>query len=80
MKKNLTYMLMLFMLGAKAQQNMISSITISMPTVLPANTNDWEITLPPVSITAQSKLDSSRNLPADVEESRILLTIKSILY
>jgi len=65
------------MLGAKAQQNMISSITINMPTALPANTNDWENTLPPVSITAQSKLDSSRNLPADLVESRILLTIKS---
>lgn len=76
-KKILTSLLLLFMHGANAQQNMISSITISMPPTVPANTNDWATALPPVSITAQAKLDSSRGLSPDVQESRILVTIKN---
>ena len=75
-KQLLTCLLLLCMVGAKAQ-NLISGISISTPTVLPANTADWATALPPVSITAQAKLDSSYQLPGEVIESRILLTIKN---
>ncbi len=57
-------------------QNLITPITISLPTNPPANTVEWATTMPPVMVTAQTKMQNGQ-INSAVIESRILVTIKS---
>ncbi len=57
-------------------QNLITPITISLPTNPPANTAEWATALPPVMITAQTRMLNGQISPI-VIESRVLVTIKS---
>ena len=53
----------------------ISSINITMPANPPANISNWGGVVPPVMITAQAQMRQGQ-VPGDVQESRILVTIK----
>ena len=53
----------------------VSSINISMPAQPSASTADWATSMPPVMITAQATLRNGQ-VPGNVVESRILVTIK----
>jgi hypothetical protein len=57
-------------------QNLVTPISINLPTNPPANTAEWATTMPPVMILAQTKLVNGQINPK-VIESRILVTIKS---
>jgi hypothetical protein len=56
-------------------QNLISPVTISLPTNPPANTVDWATAVPPVLLTAKGALQNGQ-LNGMVQESKILVTIK----
>lgn len=72
------FLLILFALIAIKgfSQYPISSINITLPAQPPANTNAWANGLPPFMIMAQAKLVNGQ-VPGNVVESRILVTIKS---
>ena len=53
----------------------ITNIGITMSPTPPANTANWSIIMPPVMITAQSKLNNGK-VPQEVIASKILVTIK----
>ena len=53
----------------------ITSINITMPANPPANTSDWATAMPPVMITAQAQMRNGQ-VPGDVQECKILVTIK----
>lgn len=57
-------------------QNMIRPITISLPPKPRANTADWAAAMPPVIITAQTKMENG-SIPYQVSEGTMLVTIKS---
>ena len=73
MKHLLNLLLVLAVFSAHAQYP-ISSINISLPSNLPANTADWAAAMPPVMITAQAQMRNGQ-VPGNVAESRILVTI-----
>lgn len=74
--KKILLLLISFYCVAAMGQNLIAPITISLPANPPANTADWATAMPPVMINAQSKLRNGQ-VPGEVLESRILVTIKS---
>ena len=53
----------------------VTNINITMSPTPPANTADWATSIPPVMITAQTKLINGQ-VPGNVQESKILVTIK----
>jgi alpha-tubulin suppressor-like RCC1 family protein len=57
-------------------QNLISPITITLPTNPPPNTAEWATSIPPLMIMAQTKLVNGQ-VSGMVIESKILVTIKS---
>ncbi|MEP7237452.1 MAG: hypothetical protein ABI685_06300 [Ferruginibacter sp.] len=74
MKRILFLLLSLTTLAGYAQYP-ISSINITMPANPAANTANWYPVMPPVMITAQAQMRQGQ-VPGDVQESRILVTIK----
>lgn len=56
-------------------QNIIQPITITMPATAQANTASWASSVPPIIITAQTKLQNGQ-VNGNVMESKILVTIK----
>lgn len=76
MKHFLTCILVFCLLSVQGQ-NQGSSITISMPSQMPAQTTSWPTAMPPVGITVQLKPDNNRAIPKEFIESRILVTIKN---
>jgi len=75
MKKILLLLLSCCCMAAMGQ-NLISPVTITMPANTPANTADWATAMPPVTIQAIVKPDSTRGVPGLVIEAKVLLTIK----
>ncbi|MBL7701749.1 MAG: hypothetical protein JNM14_05835 [Ferruginibacter sp.] len=75
MKKLLLFILN-FCFVAAMGQNLIAPISITLPASPPANTAEWATAMPPVMIMAQTKLRNGQ-VPGEVVESRILVTIKS---
>lgn len=57
-------------------QNLISPISITLPANPPANTAKWESAMPPVMVTAQTKMQNGQ-VSGIVMESRLLVTIKN---
>ncbi len=74
MKHILNLLLALCSLAATGQ-NLISPITITLPNNPPANTAEWAGAMPPLMITAQTKLVNGKVLPM-VTEGKIYVTIK----
>lgn len=72
MKQILILLLALCSLTGMAQQYPVSSISITLPPQPKPNTGDWAM---PFIITAQAKLVNGQ-VPGNLVESRILLTIK----
>ena len=72
MKQILILLLALCSLTGMAQQYPVSSISITLPPQPKPNTGDWAM---PFIITAQAKLFNGQ-VPGNLVESRILLTIK----
>jgi hypothetical protein len=73
--KRLLFLLFAFTTFAGYAQYPISSINISMPSSPAANTAAWTSAMPPVMITAQAQLRNGQ-VPGDVQECRILVTIR----
>jgi hypothetical protein len=57
-------------------QNLIGPVTITIPANIAANTADWATAMPPVTIQAIVKPDSTRGVPGLVIEAKVLVTIK----
>jgi hypothetical protein len=74
MKKILLFLLSCCCMAAMGQ-NMVNPVIITMPANTPANTAEWATAMPPVIITAQTKLQNGR-VDGAVVESKILVTIK----
>ena len=72
MKRLFILLLSLCTLAAKAQQYAVSSINITLPPQPRPNIGDWAM---PFVITAQARLVQGQ-VPANLVESRILVTIK----
>ena len=75
--KHFLTLIMAFCLLSVHGQNQLSSLTISMPSPMPAQIAGWASAMPPVSITAQLKPDNNRNIPKELLDSRILVSIKN---
>ncbi len=73
--KRILFLLCCMLSFAALAQNPIGPITISLPANPPADVSSWATTIPPVMITAQTKLQNGQ-VNGTVQESKILITIK----
>lgn len=73
--KKLLLLFISFWVWVSQAQNLIAPVSISLPASPSANTADWGTQLPPVMITAQSKLRNGQ-VPPEVVESKVLVTIR----
>ncbi len=73
--KKLFFLLLFSCFLAAMAQYPINSVTVTMPTTTPASTDAWGQTVPPFMILAQAQMRNGQ-LPPEVQECRILVTIK----
>lgn len=76
MKKILLLLISCYSLLANGQ-NLVSPISITLPSNPPANTADWATAIPSLRIIAQAKTTPNGQVSPLVVESRILVTIKA---
>lgn len=65
------------LLFLKATAQLPISARITMPSAMPANISEWATAMPPVTIQAMVKPDSTRGIPDVVLDAKILVTIKA---
>ena len=75
MKKHLVLLLLAISFQGFAQTNLITGINISLPANPDANIAEWSKSMPPLMISAQTRMENGRVSPM-VMESSILVSIK----
>ena len=75
MKKHLVLLLLAISFQGFAQTNLIIGINISLPANPDANVAEWSKSMPPLMISAQTRMEQGKVSPM-VMESRILVSIK----
>lgn len=75
MKKQLVLLLLAITFQGFAQTNLITGINISLPANPDANIAEWSKSMPPLMISAQTRMENGKVSPM-VQESSILVSIK----
>ena len=75
MKKTITLLLLAISFQGFAQTNLITGINISLPANPDANIAEWSKSMPPLMISAQTRMENGKVSPM-VMESSILVSIK----
>ncbi|MDP3312042.1 hypothetical protein [Lutibacter sp.] len=75
MKKYLALLLLAISFQGFAQSNLITGINISLPANPDANIAEWSKSMPPLMISAQTRMEQGKVSPM-VQESSILVSIK----
>ncbi len=72
--------LLCFLLGFKALAQIQTSLikaSITMPSTMPANVQDWATTMPPVIIQASATPNADKRIPGEVAYAQVMVTINS---
>ena len=79
MRKYLVLLLLVITFQGFAQTNLITGINISLPANPDANIAEWANAIPPLMISAQTRLDHGKVSPM-VMESSILVLFSSNIF